>query len=87
MFNGILRPLTVLSSVSLTLWAFAAHAEDYKFHYVSLSNIALPANISTFEPTAIDERGRVYGAAWDTNFEIPYVAVYEDGALTVRQPA
>jgi len=67
------------------LSATAARADEFRYHYVSFTEVALPSGFVEFIPTAIDDSGRVYGAAWDTIFAEPHVAVYTDGAVAVLQ--
>src|SRR6185503_17328076 len=63
-------------AIILGLSATAARADEFRYHYVSFTEVALPSGFVEFIPTAIDDSGRVYGAAWDTIFAEPHVAVY-----------
>jgi hypothetical protein len=87
MASRTLQLTTQLLSVSVGLSIFAAHAEaqDYTYHYESLTNLSLPSGVSAFAPWRIDDRGRVHGTAFDADGVEPHVAVYADGVLTVRQ--
>jgi hypothetical protein len=65
--------------------AVLVQAQELRYHYVPLDQAALPAGFVFFDPGAINESGRVYGTAYDGSF-LPYVAVYQNGAVTVLQP-
>ncbi len=60
-------------------------AQEFRYHYVSLSEAAAPPGSLFFDPAAINESGRVYGTLYDESFN-PHVAVYENGVITVLQP-
>jgi hypothetical protein len=70
----------------LGLWAVVASAHEYRYHYISLTEVPLPSGFVAFNPSAINDSGRVYGTAWDASFVDPHVAVYAGGAVTVLQP-
>src|SRR5262245_11749034 len=69
-------------ALTLELWAPAAQAEAFRYHYVSLTSLG------NFAPSAINESGSVYGTAFFGPPEklSPFVAMYADGAETVLQP-
>jgi hypothetical protein len=61
-----------------------ASADQFRFRYVSLLNgLQLPAGYAFFDPTALTNRGVVYGVAYDDANFAPHVAVYANGQLTV----
>jgi hypothetical protein len=64
--------------VSVALWASGVRAEDYRYHYVSLTNVGL-------SPRVLDDRGRIYGSVWGGGNDYR-VGVYSDGVLRVGQP-
>jgi hypothetical protein len=70
-------------AIALGLWAADARANDFRYHYVSFTDIELPPGFVVFIPTAIDDRGRVYGAAFDSFAD--HVALYNEGVVTVLQ--
>lgn len=72
--------------LTLGLVAVAAQAKEFRYHYVSLDQVELPPGFLFFDPVVINNRGRVYGNAYDEAFFFPHVAVYTDGAITVLQP-
>ncbi|WP_020565110.1 hypothetical protein [Methylosarcina fibrata] len=70
----------------LGLWALSALAEeDFRYRYVSLEDAVLPPGFLFFDPIAINDSGRVYGTLYDET-DIIYVAVYEDGVVTIINP-
>lgn len=73
---------------TLGLWTVAAQAQEFRYRYVSLDfdQIELPSGFIFFQPTAINNSGRVYGDAYDDEFFLPHVAVYAGGVVTVLQP-
>jgi hypothetical protein len=72
-------------AIILGLSATTASADEFRYHYVSFTAVTLPPGFVDFIPTAIDDSGRVYGTASDASFVDPRIAVYTDGAVTVRQ--
>jgi len=82
-----LRPRRFAWVLMLTLgwWAAAAQADEFRYHYISLNKVPLPAGFILFEPTTIDDAGRVYGMALDAAYA-HHVAIYADGAVTVLHP-
>jgi hypothetical protein len=72
--------------LTLGLWAVVAQADEFRYHYISLTEVPLPAGFVEFEIRAIKDSGRIYGTAWDASSVDPHVAVYADGAVTVLQP-
>jgi len=77
--------------LSLGLWAVAAQAQEFRYHYVSLDQVELPSGFVFFDPKAINNRGRIYGDAYGcttTTCDVirPHIAVYADGTVTVLQP-
>lgn len=80
----------LLFALVLGLWTVGAKAGEFRYCYVSFY-AALPPEIVGFDPKAIDNGGRTYGDAYKCSAAscdeiIPYVGVYENGALTVLQP-
>lgn len=53
-------------AVVLNFWAVGAHAQEPRYRYVSLDQIALPNGFTVFYPSAIQDSGRVYGSICDT---------------------
>ncbi|BCG04856.1 hypothetical protein PPGU19_094240 (plasmid) [Paraburkholderia sp. PGU19] len=49
----------------LSFWAVGSHAQEARYRYVSLDQIALPAGFTKFFPNAIQDSGRVYGTLCD----------------------
>ena len=72
--------------LTLGLWAVAAQAQEFRYHHVSLDEIELPSGFNFFNPIAINNSGRIYGTAYESISDLPHVAVYADGAVTVLQP-
>jgi hypothetical protein len=72
--------------LTLGLSAVAAQAQQFRYRYVSLDQVELPAGFTLFDPIAINNSGRIYGIAYDDLFIDPHVAVYADWAVTVLQP-
>jgi hypothetical protein len=85
MNNARLRWVRALLVMSAGLFAASVQGQEYRYHYVSLTNIQLPAGFTYYMPTALDDRGRVYGMVFDENSSNAHIAVYQDGALQVRQ--
>ena len=76
--------------LTLGLWAVAAQAKEFRYHFVSLE-VELPEGVLFFDPKAINNRGRIYGDAYEctTTCDVirPHIAVSNaDGAVTVLQP-
>lgn len=70
----------------LGLWALSALAEEnFRYRYVSFNDAVLPPGFLFFDPVAINDSGRVYGTLYDET-DIIYVAVYEDGVVTIINP-
>jgi hypothetical protein len=72
--------------LALGLWAVMAQAQEFRYRYVSLRQVELPTGFRLFDPITINNRGRVYGNAYDRAFFLPHVAVYAEGVITVLQP-
>jgi hypothetical protein len=74
--------------LTLGLWAVAAQAREFRYHYVSLDDKA-PLGFAFFSPSAINNSGRVSGTVFNCDdvscFDF-HVAIYKDGAVTVLQP-
>jgi hypothetical protein len=76
--------------LTLGLWAIASQAREFgdghgfRYRYVSLDQIKLPAGFTLFFPVAIQDSGRVYGSVCDT-FLCSDIrnAFYKDGTVTV----
>lgn len=74
----------------LGLWSVAAQAEQlrpeeqFRYRYVSLDQL-LPSEFRYFESAGINDFGRVYGTAFNSDFENPHIAVYADGAVKILQ--
>lgn len=60
------------------------YAKKYRYHYISLSNVQLPAGYRYFQAFSIDDKGRVYGRMNDTSLNA-HIAVYSNNAFTVFQ--
>jgi len=77
--------------LTLGLWAVVAQSQELRYRYVSLAQVELPSGFLFWFPVAIDDRGRIYGFALTCATATcdslrSYIAVYADGAVTVRQP-
>jgi hypothetical protein len=72
--------------LTLGLWAVAGQAQEFRYSYVSLDQIALPSPFTSFIPTDIQDSGRVYGTLCDNLCSVPHIGVYKDGNLTVLPP-
>jgi hypothetical protein len=77
-------------SLLLALWVVAAQAHEFRYRYVSLDHAELPAGFVLFDVERMDNRGRIYGEAYDCasiacDEILPHVAVYTDGVVTVLQ--
>jgi hypothetical protein len=59
--------------------------KEYRYHYISLTNVTLPSDFLEFSPDVIDDRGTVYGTVWNSDNN-PHIAIYTDGIVTVLQP-
>jgi hypothetical protein len=66
--------------------AVGAHAQEARYRYVSLDQIALPTGFTSFFPSAIQESGRVYGTLCDATCGVTEFAYVNDGNLTVLPP-
>src|SRR5262249_33410941 len=69
-------------------WTFAVQAQEFRYHYVSLDDKA-PPGFAFFNPAGINDSGRVSGTVYncdDFSCFDNHVAIYENGAVTVRQP-
>ena len=75
-------------ALTLGLGAVAAQAQEFRYHYVSLrrSQVELPPGFIGFSPIAINNSGRIYGTAYESISNLPHVAIYKNGAVTVLQP-
>lgn len=73
--------LTMLAPVARA-HEFGEHRE-FRYCYIPLNDV--PTGFLFFDPVAIDNNGRVYGTIWDESFS-PFVGVFKDGIVTVRQP-
>ena len=71
--------------LALGLWTVVAQAQEYRYHYISLTEVQLPSGFGKFNPWAINNGGRVYGNARHAS-SVSHVAAYADGAVTVLQP-
>jgi hypothetical protein len=81
----ILHPRRWVLVLTLGLWAVAGQAQEFRYRYVSLDQIALPPPFTFFFPAAIQDSGRVYGSVCDDLCSDPHIAFYKDGTLTVLQ--
>ncbi|MBN3786588.1 hypothetical protein [Burkholderia sp. Ac-20353] len=70
----------------LSFWTVGSHAQEARYRYVSLDQIALPAGFASFSPTAIQNSGRVYGTLCDATCGVIEFAYFENGTLTVLPP-
>jgi len=66
-------------------WATAARADRFRYRYVVLDDVKLPAGFVAFIPAAIVDDGRVYGTLCDDGefCSASHIAFYKDGSLTV----
>jgi hypothetical protein len=72
-------------ALTLGLWAVVAQAREYRYHYISLTEVQIPSGFTRFNPTAIDDHGRVYGNTTGVSVD-SHVAVYDHGVVKVLQP-
>lgn len=63
--------------------AKASQLDDFHYHYISLSTAPLPPGFQNFIPSAINDKGLIYGSVDDGVFT--YIAVYAHGAISVLQ--
>ena len=84
--RGLGRP--AILSLALFVSAAPAPLQEFRYRYVDLSEVALPADFLFWDPVAIGNDGRIFATAWETTdiVLVPHVAVYRDGAITIRQP-
>ncbi|WP_028212326.1 hypothetical protein [Paraburkholderia mimosarum] len=75
-FGGIL-------ALILSFWLLEAHAQQIRYRYVSLDQIALAAGFTQLYPSAILNNGRVYVTLCDATCSNTEFAYIEDGTLTV----
>ena len=76
-------------SLILALWVVAAQAHEFRYRYFSLDHAELPAGFVLFDVERMDDRGRIYGEAYECatiacDQIVPHVAVYKDGVVTVQ---
>jgi hypothetical protein len=78
--------LVWILAMTLGLWAVAAQAHEFRYHYVSLDaeKVGLPPGFSFF-PGGINDSGRVSGTVCDGDGSC-FVAIYANGAVTILQP-
>jgi hypothetical protein len=70
-------------ALTLGLWVMMAEAEEFHYRYISLGQVELPPEFTSFGPAAIQDGGRVYGTVCDDSCNDPHIAYYEGGAVTV----
>jgi hypothetical protein len=56
--------------------------KEFRYRYISLNDV--PPGFLLFDPIALDNRDRVFGNILDESSS--FVALYENGTITVRQP-
>jgi hypothetical protein len=66
-------------------WATPARADRFRYRYVVLDEVKLPAGFVAFFPAAILDDGRVYGTLCDDgeSCSASHIAFYKDGSITV----
>ena len=69
----------------LGLWTGMAHAQEFRYRYVSLNQAQFPSGFTIFFPVAINDSGRVYGTACDDFCADPRLAFFKDGIVTVLE--
>ncbi len=79
----------LVAAYILGLLATTAHAEEFRYRYVSFRD-GLPPGVESFDPKEIDDAGKVYGDAYecaseDCSVQLPYTAVYVRGRVKVLQ--
>lgn len=81
------RLLVLVLILMFAICAMPVQAQEYRYRYVSLNSadLELPPGYTDFFATSIHDSGRVYGGVCDASF-VCYIAVYEDGAITVLNP-
>ena len=77
LFVGLLA-LSLLCSGS-------AQAQEYRYRYVSLDEVAQSNGFTNFDASVVKGSGRVYGTVYD-DAGLPRIAIYAHGALTVLEP-
>ncbi len=75
--------LALLLLVTLGQWSSADRKPEFRYKYVSLSQITLPPGFSYFFPSTICNDGRVCGTVTDVNYGDEHVAFYKDGVVTI----
>jgi hypothetical protein len=75
----------LILEIFLLCWVAIAHSEEFRYRYVPLDQITLPGG-APFFPFAINNSGRVYGAACDDELcSNTRIAFYDNGVVTVAQ--
>lgn len=72
-------------TLTIGLGSLTAQAQELRYRYVPLDKVKLPPGFAIFDPIALGNGGRIYGTVYplpDLPFA-PFVAVYEDGAVSV----
>jgi hypothetical protein len=82
----LLRWRTIMLALAFSLSTVGGHAQEPRYRYVSLDQIALPTGFTSFFPTAINDSGRVYGTICDATCGVTGFAYVKDGNLTVLPP-
>src|SRR5438309_9071640 len=72
-------------ALTLGLWAVVVQAQEFHYQYVSLDQLPLPPEFTSFAPAAIQNGGRVYGTVCDAFCSDPHIAFYKDGTVTILQ--
>lgn len=71
-------------ALMLGMWMVGSQAQEYRYHYVSLSQAATDQGAIGISPVKITNNGRVYGTVYD-QISCPHLFVYENGSLTILQ--
>jgi|GEM_PF-1454197 len=81
----VLRHFQWLLAIAFGLWVGLVQAEEFRYRYIPLDQITLPGG-APFFPFAINNSGRVYGAACDDELcSNTRIAYYDNGVVTVAQ--
>lgn len=69
-------------ALAVSLAAPGANADTFRYRYVALDQIPLPAPYASFSPTTVID-GRVFGTVFDATFSIANVAEFDHGTIRV----
>jgi hypothetical protein len=75
----------LLGLTAAPLKADTSYKQQYRYKYISLTNVPVPTGYAQFIPWSIDDKGRVIGHIGSNDGPIVRIAIYNNGKLSVYQ--